>query len=77
MEDQDKHEIGRRVLLERDLEGTVVFSSRSNEYSDRFTKKEWPPERYAGILIEQDNGALIFIEVAKIESGEVSIQFLN
>lgn len=54
-------EDGDFVLVDG-LAGEVVFCSVSDSYAHDFPKSEWPPAEYRGLMIRQDNGALIFHE---------------
>ena len=47
-----------------DLYGEVMFNAMSDSYGPEFPKTDWPPERYQGIMIRQENGALVFHEAA-------------
>ena len=40
--------------------GEVVFSAIANSYSPDFPKTNWDGSDYRGIMIRQENGALIF-----------------
>ncbi|WP_394180164.1 hypothetical protein [Yoonia maritima] len=43
-----------------DLNGKVLFSTISDSYTASFPKSNWGLPNYDGIMIEQDNGALVF-----------------
>jgi hypothetical protein len=45
-----------------DLYGEVMFNAMSDSYGLEFPKTDWPSEQYQGIMIRQENGALIFHE---------------
>jgi hypothetical protein len=45
-----------------DLCGEVVFNAMSDSYGPEFPKTDWPSEQHQGIMIRQENGALIFHE---------------
>jgi hypothetical protein len=43
--------------------GKVVFVADRREYSQKYPKSDWPPERYpTGFMIEFCDGALLFLD---------------
>lgn len=54
-----KIEAGDKIVID-DLEGTVVFSSITDTYSDESPKSDWSGQEFEGIMIQQENGARIF-----------------
>lgn len=55
---------GDQVVTDHTIRGEVVFCSASDSYADDFPKPKWPSETYAGIMIREENGALIFFPAA-------------
>lgn len=51
-----------------DLEGIVGFSSITGSYSVQFPKSNWAGPDYDGIMIEQENGALIFHDMEYLKT---------
>mgnify|MGYP003406840220 CR=1 FL=1 len=45
-----------------DLYVEVMFNAMSDSYGPEFPKTDWPFEHYPGIMIRQENRALIFHE---------------
>lgn len=43
-----------------DVNGEVLFSSITQSYSAEFPKADWNSSDYNGIMIKQENGALVF-----------------
>ena len=72
--DLSKLKAGNAVRMEGDVYGRVAFSSFSDSYSEKFPKADWPDEDYAGIMIEQDNGVLIFYPSDCLLDGQVSVE---
>ena len=68
---------GDVVIVNDDIEGKVMFCTPSNSYSDGFPSTEWPIDQYQGIMIEQNNGALIFFPISLIEDGEMQVIRVN
>ena len=57
--------------------GTVVFNTVANEWSAEFSEADWPKERYDGLMIRQENGALVFFEDHWFTSGDVPIKYAD
>ncbi len=55
-----KARAGDWVIIDFDLSGEIVFCSEADSYADDFPKSDWPPDTYSGLMIRQENGALIF-----------------
>ncbi len=51
---------GQTFRIDGALVGQVVFSSFSRSYALDFPQEKWPADQYDGVLIRQDDGALIF-----------------
>lgn len=64
---------GHRVSIENSIAGEVVFVARSSSYALDFPESEWPIEQYDGLMIRQDNGALIFHQSSLFDTGELII----
>ncbi len=53
---------GDFVELQSGVAGWVKFCSWTSSYSEAFQPEDWPGVEYDGLMIEQENGALLFTE---------------
>jgi hypothetical protein len=67
---------GNKVVIDGSIEGVVVFCSVSRSYSNDYPASSWPESDYDGIMIRQDNGALIFHETHIFKDGVSSIEVI-
>lgn len=51
---------GDRILIDDAIEGEVVFSTLSQSYALDHPETDWSGSEHDGIMIRQDNGALVF-----------------
>ena len=54
------------------IEGVVVFSSISNTFSSEFPKSKWLG--YNGVMIQQENGALVFHDTEYLQTHNCRIE---
>ena len=64
---------GDGVTIDGNIDGEVVFVSVSASYAPDYSAEDWPLEQYDGIMIRQNNGALIFHPRSLFEEGELNI----
>ncbi len=57
--------IGDRVLLEGSDKATVVVSTITDEYSERYPKSDWGHTE-PGVMFETDAGALVFFALENL-----------
>lgn len=75
MEVLSKIRSGDTIVID-DIEGVVVFSSISDTYSEKFPKPDWSGNNYDGIMIQQENGALIFHDTEYLQTDYSRIERL-
>ena len=51
---------GDIIDIDEGVIGTVVFNAISEDYSEEFPIEDWGGEANNGIMIQQENGALLF-----------------
>ncbi|MEM7678819.1 MAG: hypothetical protein AAF449_22785 [Myxococcota bacterium] len=56
--------------------GVVVFSSITDSYSLTFPKFEWTGPQHEGIMIQQENGALIFHDTEYLMTDYCRVELL-
>ncbi|SLN68779.1 hypothetical protein ROA7450_03702 [Roseovarius albus] len=66
--------VGDCLDVDDGIIGAVVFNSVVGEWSDNFPEQEWPQADYLGIMIQQENGALVFFDGTTLVEEKVPLR---